>query len=204
MAIQMTTKPFRAAFVVLVEPEKAPGSEKKKYSITMLFDKDDTAGIMEIRKTLYEATVAEWGPDKAKWPATLRAIDFKTYVSPTGKDGWPIRDGDTVTWNGFPGCWFVKASTNGEGPRAKPPVVLDKSRNQLMDRGEVVAGLICRAAVNVAAYDANGNKGLTLYLNGVQILKDDGVRLGSSFNADEAFDAWEDEGDVAGFDDSGF
>ena len=190
--IDLMTKPFRLAFPVLVEPELPPGGSKKKYSVTMLFDKDDTDAIMEVRKAIHEAAVAEWGPDKSKWPPAFRGINFKDYVSPNGKDGFPIRDGDTVPWDGFAGCWFVKASTNGEGPRAKRPILVDAKRKPILDPGEVEGGLICRARTMVSAYDANGNRGITLYLGAVQVVKDDGVRFGGTLTEDSAFDDWED------------
>ena len=198
--VSLTTKKFRAAFVTLVEPESVLGG-KVKYSVTMLFDKDDDEAMMQIRKAMHDVVKETWGPDKAKWPSTLRNIDFKTYVSPNGKDGWPIRDGDTATWNGFAGCFFIKASCNGEGPKAKPPVVVDRQRRPIMDRGVIEAGMICAAAIQVATYDTNGNRGVTCYLSGVQLVEDDGVRYGSSFNADTAFAAWDDEDEATSFED---
>ena len=204
-SISVLTKPFRAAFVSVVEPEAGPEvGSKKKYSIVMLFDKDTGAeGIMEIRKALFEAAKAKWGDDRAKWPLNMRGMDFKTHVSIEGKDGFPIRDGDTVTWDGFAGCWFVKASTNGEGPKARPPFLVDAKRVVMLDRSPLESGMICRARVSASAYEGSMAKGVTLYLEGVQILKDDGVRFSGRVRAEEAFDEWEDA-DAGGFDDAAF
>lgn len=203
--VSVMTEPFRAAFVTVVEPEAGPEEgSKKKYSIVMLFDKSTgESGIMAIRKALFEAAKAKWGDDRAKWPLNMRGIDFKTHVSVEGKDGFPIRDGDTVTWDGFGGCWFVKASTNGEGPKARPPFLVDSKRVVILDRSVLESGMICRARVSAAAYESARAKGVTLYLEGLQILKDDGVRFSGRVRAEEAFDEWEDP-ETGGFDDSAF
>lgn len=200
--IDILTKPFRLAFPVLVEPEAGPeAGSKKKYSIVMLFDKDtDAEALIELRKALFQAAKEKWGEDRAKWPANLRAIDFKTYVSPQGKDGFPIRDGDTVTWDGFPGHFFVKASTNGEGPKARPPFLVDAKRVVMLDRSPAEGGLICRARITASAFEAPMSKGVTFYLSGVQILKDDGVRFSGRIKAEDAFEEWEDAEAGAGFD----
>lgn len=190
------TSAFRLAFPEVFEP-KANESGKEKYSITMLFPKDGSNlipsmpgnGIMDIRKLALAAIKDKWGEDKSKWPAGLRG-DLKTYVSATGKDGWPVRDGDEVEWDGFHGMFFVRASSQFQ------PGLVDAKLRAIIDRGAIYGGLICRAQVNAYAYEMSGNRGVTFGLNNLQVLKDDGTMFSGKAKAESVFSAF---GDDSGF-----
>ncbi len=134
------------------------------------------------------ALKAMWGDDKAKWPANLKALDFKSSLSPNGKDGWPVRDGDMVEWDGFEGQVFIRATSQFM------PGVVNAKLQPILDKSEVYGGLICRAQVNCFAYDNAGNKGVSFGVNNLQILKDDGVAFGGKQNAAEVFEAYGDAG----------
>ena len=184
--------PFRLAFPEIWVAKAGAEGGKEKFSVTMLYPKDGSSlipsmpgnGILELRKLALAAIKEKWGEDKAKWPASIKAIDLKTYVSPNGKDGWPIRDGDTVEWDGFSGCFFARASSQFQ------PGVVNAKTQPIIDKSLVYGGLICRAQVNAFAYDNSGNKGVSFGLNNLQILKDDGVAFGNRQNASEVFDAF--------------
>lgn len=193
----IVTGPFRLAFPEVFAPKAAQEGGKEKFSITMLFPKDGAslipsiagASIMELRKLALAAVKEKWGEDKAKWPAHLRTLDFKTYCSPTGKDGWPFRDGDTVEWDGFEGMLFVRASSQFR------PGLVDAKLGPVIAQDAVFGGLICRAQVNAYAYDVSGNRGVTFGLNNLQILKDDGTVFTGRANPADVFDAFgSDEG----------
>lgn len=196
------TAPFRLAFPEVFEPKAAIAGGKSKYAITMLFPKDGSAlipsmtgnGVLELRKLALAAVKEKWGEDKAKWPANLKALDFKNYISPTGKDGWPLRDGDMFDWDGFAGNIFTRASSGFQ------PGVVNGKLQAIINKSDVYGGLICRAQINAYAYDSNGNKGVTFGLNNLQILKDDGTMFGGRQNPAEAFDAFGDAGGAAGDD----
>ena len=196
----IVTVPFRLAFPEVFTPKAATEGGAEKFSITMLFPKDGSAlipampgnGILELRKLALAAVKDKWGEDKTKWPASFKTLDFKTYVSPNGKDGWPIRDGDLVEWDGFPDQFFARATS-----RFAPGLVNQKLQ-PILDKSAVYGGLICRAQINAYAYDTNGNKGVTFGLNNLQILKDDGTIFGGRQNPAEVFDAFGDAGGSAG------
>lgn len=200
MSESIVTLPFRLAFPEVFEPvASSEDSTKKKYSITMLFPKDGELipnmpgdGLMELRKLALAAIKEKWGEDKAKWPPDLKALDPKTALSSTGKDGWPLRDGDLVEWDGFEGMAFVRASS-----QFRPGVVNGKLR-PIMSEDDVFGGLICRAQVNAYGYDTNGSKGVAFGLSNLQILKDDGTSFGGKQRAEDAFSAFGDAGDDAG------
>ena len=186
------TLPFRLAFPEVFEPKAGAEGGKEKYSITMLFPADGSAlipsmpgdGLMELRKLAKAAIEEKWGTDKAKWPAALKALDLKTYVSQTGKEGWPLRDGDGVEWQGSNGMVFVRASSQFQ------PGLVDAKLKPIIDRSAVFGGLICRAQINCYAYDVSGNKGITFGLSNLQILKDDGTAFSGKSSAADVFSAY--------------
>ncbi len=197
MAESIITLPFRLAFPEVFEPVASTEGGDKKYSITMLFPKEGSListmpgdAIMEVRKLAAQAIKEKWGEDKAKWPANLKGIDPKTSVSSTGKDGWPLRDGDLVEWDGFHDHVFVRASS-----KFKPGIVNAKLR-PIMSEDDVYGGLICRAQINAYGYDSNGSKGVAFGLSNIQILKDDGTSFGSKQRAEDAFSSFGDAGDT--------
>lgn len=200
MSEAIITAPFRLAFPEVFEPKSSVEGGKEKYSVTMLFPKDGSNlipsmpgdGITAIRKLLAAAITEKWGQDKAKWPASIKALDLKTYVSATGKDGFPLRDGDAVEWDGFAGQLFIRASSQFQ------PGMVDAKLKPIIDRNAIFGGLICRAQVNAFAYDNAGNRGVTLGLSNLQILKDDGTVFGGKSNAADVFGAFGEAGEASG------
>lgn len=202
----LVTIPFRLAFPQVFVAKAATKGGKEKFSISMLFPKDGSKlipnggpalygaahiGLSGIRKMLFEAISEKWG-DKAKWPANLKAIDPKTHISPTGQDGWPIRDGDDVTWEGFKDCFFARASSQFA------PGVITGGKIDVIDPSAVFGGLICRAQINAFTYDNSGNKGVSLGVINLQILKDDGVIFTGKSNAAAVFEAYGDADSASG------
>jgi len=189
----IVTTAFRLAFPQVFAPKAAVQGGKESYSITMLFPKEGNlmsaipgAGVMEIRKLLHDAVKEKWGEDKNKWPAQYKSLDFKTYLSPTGKDGWPLRDGDEVKWDGFAGNVFIRASSNFA------PGFVDQKRQPIINPANIFGGLICRAQVNAFAYDTAGNKGVSLGVQNFQVLKDDGTAFSGGAKAADVFEAFGD------------
>lgn len=202
------TGAFRLAFPEVWVPKAAVKGGKEKFSITMLFPKDGSSlipnmpgnSVMEIRKLLFLAAQEKWGEDRNKWPSSLKKLDFKAYVSPNGKDGWPIRDGDTEEWDGFAEHLFMKAGSQFQ------PGIVDNKLNAIIDKQAVYGGLICRAQVNAFGYDSAGNQGVSIGLQNLQILKDDGTMFGGRQNPADVFDKFGDAGggESAGDDDDFF
>ena len=181
--------PFRIAFTKeLISP-----NDKGRYSATFLADPgvpDQKQAIVNIRKLLKQAIVAEWGDDRKKWPPEFRAIDIKTHLSMNGKDGWPLRNGDLVSWDGFAGHVFFRASTLME------PTIVNSKRQPILDPHRTVfGGLICKVAVNAYTYK-NESVGVNIGLGALQVIRDDGTRYGGSVNVETTFDI--EEGDPIG------
>ena len=182
----MTTEPkltgnFRLAFPSIFKPtpKSKDSPDKLAYQATMVFAANDPA-LLDLRKMVKAAIVEKWGEDKAKWPPTLRALDLKSYLSLTGKDGFPLRDGSTVNWAGAgPGTVVVKATANPD----YPPKVVDQRKDDILDKSKILSGMICRAVVRPFAYDRPDSKGVSFGLNIIQLVKDDGVRFGGGDNS---------------------
>lgn len=199
MGENIVTGAFRLAFPEVFAPKAGVKGGKEKFSITMLFPKDGSSlvatlpgnGLMELRKLAFEAVKEKWGADRAKWPANLKNLDFKTAISPNGKDGWPIRDGDSVEWDGFAGNFFVRASSQFM------PGLANAKLQPIIDKQAVYGGLICRAQINAFVYDSAGEKGVSFGLNNLQILKEDGVIFGGKNSAENVFEAMEEVGSTA-------
>lgn len=172
---------FRLAFPSLFKPtpKSKDHPEKLAYQATMVFQAGDPA-LMDLRKMIKAAIVEKWGEDKVKWPPVLRSLDIKTFLSMTGKDGFPLRDGATVNWAGAgPGTVVVKASANAD----YPPKVVDQKKDDIIDKSKILSGMVCRAVVKAFAYDRPDSKGVSFSLNIVQLVKDDGVRFGGGDNS---------------------
>lgn len=210
---QIITIPCRLAFPEVFVPKSVNGGTAK-YSLTMQFPKDGhplvsnapslypptekVVTVDGIRRMLVIAAKEKWGDDRSKWPGVLRTMDWKSYFSPTGQDGWPLRDGDAhPEWQGYEGMCFVRASAAEYAPQ-----VFDNMKNPITDQRAVYGGLICRALINAFAYDNKGNRGVSLGFNGLQILANDGTVYGGG-NAADAFGAYGDAGGGDPFDAGG-
>jgi hypothetical protein len=194
----VVTMPFRLAFPEVFTAKAAIEGGKAKFGVTMLFAKDGTnlipslqgAGVLDLRRLAFAAAKEKWGEDKAKWPVGVRNLDFKSHVSPNGKDGFPIRDGDMVDWDGFKGTLFIRATSEFR------PGVIDARKQEILAQSEVFGGLLARAQVNAFAYDTAGNAGVSFGLSNLQILKDDGTSFSGRQRAAEVFDAFGEAGPV--------
>ena len=177
------TEEFRLAFAKLFEPE-AFGKGTPKYAATMVMD---AKAMKQVRKELIAVAKAKWGPDTKKWPLTLRKNDLMEYCSPNAKDGWPIRCGDDTEYEGFEGKYFVKASST------RAPGVVNTKRQPIIDAEEIHSGCICRARVTAYAFEGESD-GVTLQLEHILLVKDDGTNWGSGsrVKAEDAFDGFTD------------
>ena len=69
------------------------------------------------------------------------------------------------------------------------PGVVDARREDVLDASDVWAGQLCRFSVAPFAYENSGNRGVSLYLHNVQILKSEGMeRIDGRRSAKDTFD----------------
>lgn len=192
--MKIVTPEFRLSFPAVWEPKAGPDGGEEKYRIVMLFPK--TEDIKALKKLAYDAIAEKWGADKGKWPANLRNLDLGKFLSTSGKDGWPFRDGDAQSLDGYAGCVSVSATSK------QAPGVVDRKLKPIIDKDELYAGCYCRASVTAFAYDKAGNKGVSFGLQNIQKIRD-GESFSGRSRAEDDFDAIAGDDDTASWDDPG-
>lgn len=160
------------------------------------YAKDPTL-LIRIRRLLKQACVDAWGADRTKWAGVWKhdpekqiiGVDFLTYVDSEGKR-WPIQNGNLKEYQGYAGHMFARASANED---RRPGVVARDGRTHLTEPSQVCAGMLARANINAFAWShPQGGKGVSLGLNHLQIIADDGVRYGGGVAlTDDTFGAYE-------------
>jgi len=156
--INVTTGEIRINFPNLFEPNTRLDSEKPKYDVVVLVDKNDQATIDKIQKA-FDQTVAE-----------NKSMLGKTKVKS------PLRDGDEERseHEAFAGCYFLTAKT------LFAPKVVDVYGRKLSE-SNVKSGDYGRIAMHPYPYSFNTSKGVAWGLNGFMKTKD-----GEPFGGDGA------------------
>lgn len=159
----ITTPEFRLVFPNLFTPRAFEGSTAEKYSCIMVFPK--TADLTEMRE-MCKAAFREKFPQGASG----------------ARD--PFRDGNekVAEWGeAFRDAIYVRASSTLK------PGVCDRAKALITDPDTVYSGQYARARVHAFAYNVTGNKGVSIGLDAVQILRD-GEPLGGGSAAVNGFD----------------
>ena len=159
------TPDFRLAFPHVFEPDTSENGGNK-YTITMLFP--EGTDLTALRKLAADAVKARW-PDEKTRPKGIRS---------------PFRDGNEVTWDGFAGNIFIRASSQYQ------PGVVDAKVQRVIDPSKVFGGCWARAQVHAYAYDQKGNQGVSFGLNNLQLVPA-GDRPDEPFGGNRAEDAFD-------------
>lgn len=173
VAIQLP--PGVGSYVFLVEP-RANQRGQMQYSLSLVYSKTRAGELEPLRRAVAEVATARFGPRAAE---EMRQNRLRS----------PIRDGDTDRPDDrtYRGCLFVTARTN------RKPMVIDAKKNEVFSEDDVYSGCLLRATVSVFAYDQQGNRGVSLGLNNVQVLKKL-ERIDGRKSAQEEFEEWSEEG----------
>jgi len=115
-----------------------------------------TVDLKALRHALKSAAVDKFGPDEAKWPKKMRRPEDVIKK---------CADSDHYQADEFTGWHYVNCSTK------EPPGIVDAALKPITERREVYPGRWANISVNAYGYDTSGNKGVTLGLNNVQLLK---------------------------------
>lgn len=173
----------RACFVHVFEPYAAEEGKEKKYRVMLVFDKKTAASqeFKELKLACVEAAEAKFGKDardkikKGKLTMPWReASDYEEYGAPFSDEG------------------AIMVSFQSR----EAPGIVDRRAKPITDRKDVYSGCMARVTYGVWAYDTNGNKGVTLFLNNLQ-KTGEGERLAGRPDAEDDFEALEggDDGD---------
>ena len=174
--VKITTPVFRMSFPKLANAEAFQEGAKKNFSLTMLFDKKQD--LAKMKAGIVQAANEAFG-GKAKWPKGLSL---------------PWRDGDEKEdFDGYAGHYYCSAKTQ------QRPVCIDRDKTKIeVDEIEekLYGGCYARAVVIAKAVQSGSDYFITLYLQGVQFVRD-GERFGGGVNVDEDFDELEELEDDA-------
>lgn len=168
---KVKTGRVRFSYANVFEPTSIGESPIKKYNVSLLIPKEDTATIEAIEKAI-EAAVAA-GKDKLLDKSGKLAKNLKM----------PLRDGDLEKDDdsAYVGCMFVNANSS------RKPGIVDKNLNEIMSKDEFYSGCYGRATVTFYAYNVDGNKGIACGLNNLQKLEE-GENLSGGTSAIDDFD----------------
>lgn len=172
MSKAFITPPFTANFAHQLLEAKALGDGAAHFSVTLALPKDHPYWA-KLKNQLKEALVEKFDkiPDKVKH--------------------WPIKDGDQVDWipDGHNYVAFKRSENDGR------PEVVGPDLQPIIDRSEIYSGMVCRASYRPGCWSNKFGKGVSIYLDNVQKLKD-GEKIGRVTPAAvDTFEEYLDEGD---------
>lgn len=150
--------------------------EDGKWSVSLLFPK--SADLSAFNEAVDLAAKDKFGPDYAKKYPKLKKPFLNTADSPSiGADP-----------EAFP--TFIRTSTKAEGNNKTPPGVVNHKMDPVTaESGEVYAGRWAMLTLSVKGYDTDGNKGVTCYVNNVQLLEHGTPLGGGRVQASSEFEA---------------
>jgi hypothetical protein len=163
------TPKCRMGFPTLFVPKTPPGSDKAKFSISLVIPA--TADITLLKQAAAKAAKDKWGdkqPGKLKSPF-LKAEECEGDKGPH----FP------------PECngWVVIRPTSLEKPG-----IVDATSANVNEPRAAYAGRWCRASLRAFAYDTNGNKGVSFGLQNIQLLDDAEPWGGMRARAEDEFE----------------
>lgn len=160
--------PGRFMFTYLLQPDiKKDG--KKQWRVTLVIPKEEEEVIDAINEKIQDTF--DYGVEKGKFGDTPPKI--KKY-----RKGWPLRDGDDqegAEIEGYFGCYYITPNND------RAPQIVNVDGFDIDDDEEVYSGVYGRCSVSFACYNNDGNRGVGVYLNNVQVIED-GERLGGKQN----------------------
>jgi hypothetical protein len=145
---ELTIKDVILSYPVLANPKPFKG--KSYYSIDGLMKKNHPQ-IERFKKLIELARKDAYGPDKSEWPD-----DMKEFI---------LNGDDNEGSQGYAGKFYFKASTQN----AVPVVDMEK---KAFSPSAVKGGMWGSIAVNIKAWENDGDTGVSVYLAGVQVNTD--------------------------------
>lgn len=174
MSDKLLTSEFRVSFPHLFKAVTPKGSDKAKFSISMLFPKRETLTgqkLVEYDAFMTAAKKAAGDVAKEKWGEKAATLKLKT----------PFLDAGEYEYEGYEkGMVLIRASS------VSAPQVVDAKVVKIIDDSEIYPGCYGKASVNVFAYDSNGNRGVSFGLGNFQKTRD-GDNLGGRSRAEDDF-----------------
>lgn len=191
----MSTDKDRASQTVIT-PEAIAGFPKlfkaepdlngeEKFSVTLIFPKG--TDLTAVKKAVAAAAKKKFGDQAGE---TIRNQEHPFIRGASTKDKAKIKK------YGWPeGCSYIVAKSKDRpgivstyrDAEGKPQIITDEN--------QIYSGVIVKAQLFAHPYDSAGNKGVTLFLNNIQKVKD-GERTGGRVAAQDVFEATDEPVDL--------
>jgi len=167
---KVVTGKVRLSYANLSKPKPQKNGGDPKYGTAALIPKSDKETINKFKAAIEAVKkdptcIAKWG---GKVPGELKL---------------PLRDGDLKADENpeYAGHYFFNCSST------QKPGIIDRNKNEILDPSEIYSGMYARLAVNLFAFNTDGNKGIGVGLNNVQKWAD-GEPLSGRSRAEDDFD----------------
>lgn len=158
------------AFPSLFQPRpRFEGSEQKAYQAVLIFPPASQKS--PAYKAMQDAVLLQAKEGFGEQVKTAQlTLPFKDAGEKAG------------TWNGFePGHTYIKTWSTSK------PGIVDAQRQEILIPEEVWAGQLVRANVTPKWWSNSGKRGVSFYLNHIQVIRD-GVRIDGKASPQKAFD----------------
>lgn len=143
---------------------------KEEYSVDVLIDKN--VDLKSINAGINAAIEKKFGNDPKKHPKNIKT---------------PLKDGDEKGTPEYEGKFYITCKANAAEAKL---ILCDKSLQPLQHPSDIQGGDFVNVNVNFYAYDANGNRGVSAGLQGVQLVrKTDAPFSGRPINAESIFES---------------
>lgn len=172
----------RVSFPNIFKPKQNDRGENV-WSIVIIFDKkaQASAEYKAMEEGIQSAAVERFG---AKVPAGVKRKSLEP------KSGYPITLCETKPeWF----AWAPEGSTMITFSSKYAPVIIDRSKVEILDQAEVYAGQYGRVQWTTYAYDASGNQGVSFGLRAYQKVKDGEALSGGKPDIESFGDLSEDD-----------
>ena len=168
---RIVTGEVRLSYANVWEPNAIQGG-KRKYSVSLIIPKSDTATITAIEKAVDSAIEQGIGKFGGKRPnkAALKL---------------PLRDGDIERDDkAYANAYFLNANS------LTAPQIVDQDVAPILDRTEVYSGCYAHVSLSFYAFNTNGNRGIACGLGNIQKTRDDESLDGGRVSAETDFGAF--------------
>lgn len=164
----------RLAYPWLFKTQPAQNGGEPKYGCSLIFPK--AADLKKLADAVEDEAVKKFGKD------------YKTKIGRLAKPFKKTEDYPKMGFDPEEYPVFIRASSGSR------PQVVDGKLTEVTEPEQAYAGRWARITVRVFAYDKAGNRGVSLGLQNVQILRDDERVGGGRARAEDEIDAVEDIG----------
>lgn len=166
---KVITGKVRFSFLNWAAPRKNELNGKEEFGTELLIPKSDEETIKALKAAMKSALVAKFGD---KFPPKLRN---------------PLKDGDVETKaDGSPLADYYKDHMFLRVKSTEAPGTIDAKGEPVKTANDFVSGDYGRASITAFAYDQAANKGVSFYLNNLQLLEK-GEPFGSKSSASDDF-----------------